>query len=175
MISSLLPDPNQQMEALLRIIAVSLNATAVALLPDLSPVQAGPSPTTVWVQCLLYASIVCSLFAALGAVLGKQWLDHYMSVGERGTIEARGMERQRKFAALEAWHFRTILEVLPILLQASLFLFAIALCAFMWDVHHTVAIILIVTNGFGFFLYLASVVASILFPLGRDQLGPPRQ
>ena len=163
MLSNLLPDPNQQTEALLRIIALSINASAVALLPDPSPVQADPSRTTIWVQCLLYASIVCSLFAALGAVLGKQWLDHYMSVGERGTIETRGMERQRKFAALEAWHFRTILEFLPILLQASLFLFAIALCAFMWDIQRTVAKVLIITNGIGFLLYFVSVVASILF------------
>ena len=117
----------------------------------------------VWVQCLLYASIVCSLFAALGAVLGKQWLDHYMSVGERGTIETRGLERQRKFAALELWHFRTILEFLPILLQASLFLFAIALCAFMWNIQRTVAKVFIVTNGFGFIFYFVSVIASVLF------------
>ena len=93
MLPNLLPDPNQQIEALLRIIAFSINATAVALLPDPSPIQADPTSTTIWVECLLYVSIVCSLFAALGAVLGKQWLDHYMSVGERGTVEALGLER----------------------------------------------------------------------------------
>ena len=87
MLHNLLPDPNQQTEALLRIIALSINATAVALLPDPFPVQIDTSPITIWVECLLHASIVCSLFAAIGAVLGKQWLNHYMSVGERGTIE----------------------------------------------------------------------------------------
>ena len=158
------PDPNQETQLLLRIIASSLNPTAVSALPPLPPPQSSPSRMTIWIQCLLCASLICSLFAALGAVMGKQWLDHYKSIGERGTVEARGMERQRKFVALQSWHFRTILEVLPVLLQMSLLLFAVALSAYMWGVNQTVAMVLIVTNSLGFFMYFVSIIASLLFP-----------
>ena len=142
-------DPNPEIQILLRIIAFSFNATAVGALPPPPsiPISPSASATVVWSQCILYASMVCSLFAALGAVMGKQWLDHYKSVGERGSLEARGMERHRKFIALEAWHFRGILESIPVLLQASLLLFAVSLSAYMWDVERIIAEVLIVTNS----------------------------
>ena len=157
------PDPNEAIQSLLRTIIASLNTTAVDALPAPLLIQTNPSTTTVWVQCLLYASITCSLFAALGAVMGKQWLDHYRSVGEHGTIEARGMERQRKLASLDAWNFRAILEVHPVLVQVSLLLFAVALSAYMLEVNRFVALILIITNSIGFLLYFSSIVASLLY------------
>ncbi|KAJ6490134.1 hypothetical protein C8R45DRAFT_929432 [Mycena sanguinolenta] len=50
-------------------------------------------------QSLLYISLGSTLLASLLAVLGKQWLMYYSAADERGTIEARGLALQRKFAA----------------------------------------------------------------------------
>ncbi|KAJ7769436.1 hypothetical protein B0H16DRAFT_1452625 [Mycena metata] len=59
-----------------------------------------PPKIIIIVQCLLYASLSTTLLAVLLAVLGKQWLMYYQAAGSRGTIEKRGLERQRK---LDGW------------------------------------------------------------------------
>ncbi|KAF8145261.1 hypothetical protein K438DRAFT_1782096 [Mycena galopus ATCC 62051] len=48
------------------------------LLPD----STGPETIVAVAQCILYFSLFSTLLAALLAVLGKQWLLHYDSVGE---------------------------------------------------------------------------------------------
>lgn len=115
------------------------------------------------VQSLLYASLACSLFSALAAVLGKQWLSHYQGVGEQGSDESRGLERQRKFDALRTWHLQAILEAVPVLLQASLLLFAAGLSAYIWVQQRTVATVLIVINGTGALFYIFVVSMSMLY------------
>ncbi|KAJ7098859.1 hypothetical protein C8R44DRAFT_682982, partial [Mycena epipterygia] len=47
--------------------------------------QTGPSILVRVAQSLLYLSLFSTLFAALLAVLGKQWIMYYNSAGERGT------------------------------------------------------------------------------------------
>ena len=104
------------------------------------------------------------MFAALGAVLGKQWLSHYGSVGGRGTVEKRGIGRQLKVNGLQAWHFRTILEFISVLIQASLLLFSIGLSAYVYNQQRIVAAVVIVVNGFGAVLYFSVIAFSLLFP-----------
>ena len=156
-------DPNVVTQALLQTLVISLNASAAsAPLVPVTPVWTGPSAIVVCVQCLLYASLACSLFAALAAVLGKQWLSSFESVGEQGDEATRGLERQRKFDAMQAWHFRTILEVIPILLQLALLLFGAGLCAYIWVQQRTVAIVAIITNGLGAVLYFSALGVSVI-------------
>ncbi|THH32078.1 hypothetical protein EUX98_g2110 [Antrodiella citrinella] len=141
-------DPSRTTHALLRMMVHALNQTAfpdgLAELPD---AWSGPSTTVIWVQSLLYASLGFSLFAALGAVLGKQWLSEYSKVGERGTVEARCRHRQRKFTGLEKWHLRTVLELVPIMLQISLLLFGVGLSAYIWDRDRILGAVVIAANG----------------------------
>ena len=146
-------------------IIISLNGTTVPglLLPSV-PVWTGPSITIIWVQALLYASLACSLFAALAAVMGKQWLNHYGSVGEQGNVEERGLKRQHKLTGLEVWHVRAVLEFIPFLLQISLLLFGLGLSAFIFSQNHIVAAILIVLNGLGAILYFTIIDMSLNFP-----------
>lgn len=158
-------DPNVITQALLQTLIITLNGTAGSLPSTLSlPQWDGPGQTVIWVQSLLYASLACSLFAALGAVLGKQWLNHYSSVGERGGVEARGMDRQRKRNGIDTWHFRVVLEILPILLQMSLLLFGLSLCGYMWNLQRTISVVLIVANGIGALFYFSVMGASLVFP-----------
>ncbi|KAJ6589416.1 hypothetical protein B0H19DRAFT_850034, partial [Mycena capillaripes] len=87
------------------------------------------------VQSLLYISLFTTLLAALLAVLGKQWVMYYQAAGSRGTIEQRGLERQRKFDGLRKWKFDAVLQMFPLLLQLALLLFSSALSLYLWTVH----------------------------------------
>ncbi|THH28725.1 hypothetical protein EUX98_g5467 [Antrodiella citrinella] len=164
-ISTLSPDPNVTTQALLQAIALSLSNSTSSSSPTLQlAVWNGPGTTVIWVQSLLYASLACSLFAALGAVMGKQWLNRYSSIGERGTIADRCKDRQRKLEGLQVWHFRTVLELLPILLQASLLLFGTSICGYMWSQQRTVGAVLIVANSIGALFYFSVIILSLLYP-----------
>ncbi|KAJ7430151.1 hypothetical protein B0H11DRAFT_1754871 [Mycena galericulata] len=80
------PDPNATTEALLLLLVK--NVTGIT--PPAAQ-QAEPATIIVAAQGLLYLSLFCTLFSALLATLGKQWLLYYSSAGERGTIEDRGL------------------------------------------------------------------------------------
>ncbi|KAJ7704149.1 hypothetical protein B0H16DRAFT_1902132 [Mycena metata] len=93
------------------------------------------------VQCLLYASLFTTLLAALLAVLGKQWLMYYQAAGSRGTIEERGLERQRKFDGLVKWKFEAVLQAFPLLLQLALLLFASSISLYLWTfIYHPIGV-----------------------------------
>jgi hypothetical protein len=109
----------------------------------------------------MYASLSASLLAALGAMLGKQWLNHFRHVGH-GTVNARGRQRQMKLDALYAWHFDAVLEGLPVLLQLSLLLFGVALSANLWTQQQIVACIVIGSTAFGAIFYALIVVAALI-------------
>ncbi|KAJ7643496.1 hypothetical protein DFH06DRAFT_917600, partial [Mycena polygramma] len=115
------------------------NVTGSTAPPALLSLPTGPPPIVLVAQSLLYVSLFFTLMAALLAVLGKQWLMHYDSVGERGTIEERGLERQRKFDGMRRWKFDLVMQIFPLLLQFSLLLFATALSVYLWTIHHAIA------------------------------------
>ena len=164
MTSDLNRDPDTITQALLQTIVVSLNASATSsLLVSTTPAWTGPSSTTIWVQSLLYVSLACSLFAALAAVLGKQWLSHYQNIGVQGNDETCGLERQRKFDALQTWYLRAILDVIPVLLQLSLLLFGAGLCGYIWVQQRTIAIVTIIANGAGALFYFSVVFLSLCY------------
>ncbi|KAJ7703709.1 hypothetical protein B0H17DRAFT_922163, partial [Mycena rosella] len=132
------PDPNAATQALLMVLVQNMTGSAV---PSLTPGQLGAPTIIVVAQSLLYFSLFSTLLAGLLAVLGKQWLLHYDSVGERGTIEERGIERQHKFDGLLRWKFDLVMQIFPLLLQLSLLLFAAALSIYLWTIHHAIAAI----------------------------------
>ncbi|KAJ6529359.1 hypothetical protein B0H19DRAFT_968516, partial [Mycena capillaripes] len=111
-----------------------------------------------------YASLFSTLFAALLAVLGKEWLTYYLAAGERGTIEARGIERQRKFDGLRRWKFDTVMQMFPQLLQIGLFLFSTALSIYLWKVHLSLALLVLSFTSFGFFAYTALLMSVVAAP-----------
>ncbi|KAF7348681.1 hypothetical protein MVEN_01386900 [Mycena venus] len=115
-------------------------------------------------QNLLYISLFSTLLAALLAVLGKQWLMYYQAAGEHGTIEARGLERQRKFDGLRRWKFDAVMQVFPLLLQIGLFLFSAALSTYLWRTHVSLAITVLSLTSVGFISYMALLISAIAAP-----------
>ncbi|KAJ7349982.1 hypothetical protein DFH08DRAFT_696558, partial [Mycena albidolilacea] len=102
-------DPTQ---ALLALLVQNMTGVAAPALQMSQP--ASPATIIVIAQGILYISLFSTLLAALLAVLGKQWLLHYDSVGERGTIEERGLERQRKFDGMRRWKFDLVMQIFPL-------------------------------------------------------------
>ncbi|KAH8103098.1 hypothetical protein BXZ70DRAFT_772076 [Cristinia sonorae] len=161
--TSLAPDPNDTTHVLLMMVIRSLNSTAFAD-KDLDLPQFTPDPIIVWSQTLLFASLGASLFAALAAMLGKEWLSHYARVGERGTIEDRCIDRQRKFIAMQVWQFDLVLACIPLLLQSSLLLFGISLSAYMWGQQRTIASVILAITVVGVMGYASFIICSLIFP-----------
>ncbi|KAH7918114.1 hypothetical protein BV22DRAFT_917404 [Leucogyrophana mollusca] len=161
--SSLSPDPTDTTNALLMQVVHALNNTAFAGKNLEPPAWNGPGPTMIWVQSLIYASLSASLLAALGAVLGKQWLGQYRQKG-LGTNNERGRRRQKKLGGLKAWHFHVVLEALPVLLQISLLLFSVALSAYVWTQQSTVGVVVISTMSLGMLFYISITATSVISP-----------
>ncbi|KAJ7719259.1 hypothetical protein B0H16DRAFT_407727 [Mycena metata] len=115
-------------------------------------------------QNLLYFSLFSTLLAALLAVLGKQWLTHYLAASERGTIEARGLERQRKLDGLHRWKFDTVMQIFPLLLQIGLFLFSAGLSIYLWRIHISLAIVVLSFTAFGFISYTVLLISAVAAP-----------
>ncbi|KAJ7636749.1 hypothetical protein FB45DRAFT_449543 [Roridomyces roridus] len=115
-------------------------------------------------QCLLYVSLSATLLAALLAVLGKQWLMYYSSAGEKGTIEARGLERQRKFDGLRRWKFDAVMHLFPLMLQFALLVFGVALSVYLWTVHVALAVIVVGFTGLGVLAYVSFMISAGISP-----------
>jgi len=110
------------------------------------------------VQAILFASLCASLFSALLAMLGKQWLNRCAPVDMRGTMVERGQHRQRKIDGIANWYFDHVMESLPLMLQAALLLLGCALSRFLWDINTTVASVVIAVTASGLLFYLFIVI-----------------
>ena len=159
--SSLRPDPNQESAALLRPILLTLNQSAIpGETPAVPPTQENPPSEIVIATCLMYASLLISLLAALVAMLGKQWLNRHLRNSGGSMIERCG-DRQRKCDGLEKWPFHFFVESLLVMLQVALLFLACGLCRYMWSVNAWVAYTLIGLTGLGIAFYVVIVIAGM--------------
>ncbi|KAJ7670638.1 hypothetical protein DFH06DRAFT_1369607 [Mycena polygramma] len=138
------------------------SAFIIQIQPDIQP--RGTPLVILVAQNLLYVSLGSTLLAALLAVLGKQWLMFYMAAGERGTIEARGLERQRKLDGLRRWKFDMVMQLFPLLLQFGLFLFSSALSTYLWSIHLSLALVVLSFTAIGFVSYTALLISAVVSP-----------
>ncbi|KAL0950251.1 hypothetical protein HGRIS_010235 [Hohenbuehelia grisea] len=159
----LAPDPNDRTHELLGLLIRSSNGTSIPIEALQLQKWAGPSATVIWVQSLLYASLACSLLAALFAVLGKQWLGHYAWTDLRDGLERRCTDRQRKCDGIEAWGFRPAMDFLPLVLLASLLLFSAGIAMFLWERQIIVALVIIIALLLGVLLYGVTAILSTLY------------
>ncbi|KAJ6560896.1 hypothetical protein DFH09DRAFT_509052 [Mycena vulgaris] len=156
------PDPNATTQGLL--LALVQNITGATPAGIQIAEETGPATIIVVAQSLLYFSLMSTLLAALLAVLGKQWLLHYDSVGEKGTLEERGLERHRKFTGLKNWKFDLIMQIFPLLLQLGLLLFASALSSYLWTINHVIAGLVFGLTSVGLVLYTVMVISAVASP-----------
>ena len=136
-----------------------------SLFPDADPsaiIWTGPPPETVTVQCLLYASLATSLFAAFLAMLGKQWVNRYLR-NHGSSAGDKSRDRQRKLDGFEKWYFYLAIEGLPVMLQLALLLLGSALSRYLWATSRTVAGVVIAFTLFGITSYLFFTLAATLY------------
>ncbi|KAJ6533486.1 hypothetical protein B0H19DRAFT_1272143 [Mycena capillaripes] len=147
------------------IFAGLFSAVGSAFIIQIQPeLRADPPSIIVIAQSLLYISLFTTLLAALLAVLGKQWVMYYEAAGSRGSIEERGLERQRKLDGLRRWKFDVILQSFSLLLQLALFLFLAALSIYLRTVHHTIAVIVLALACAAFAAYAFLLASAIVSP-----------
>ena len=157
--SELKPDPNEETAALLRVLIHKIDNTTFGGDVPVVPQWTGPPRTIVHVQAILFASLTASLFSALLAMLGKQWLNRYESVDMEGSAVERSQNRQRKLDGIVAWYFDQVMQSLPLMLQAALLLLGCALSRYLWEINTTVATVVIGVTSFGVLFYLFIVIA----------------
>jgi len=104
------PDSNEETNALLRVIIHQIDNTTFGGQVPTVPQWTGPSHMAIQVQAILFASLCASLFSALLAMLGKQWLNRCAPVDMRGTMVERGQHRQRKIDGIVNWYFDHVME-----------------------------------------------------------------
>ena len=157
--SQLKPDSGDETAALLRVLIYEINKTALGDNAPTLPQWTGPPPTMVHVQAILFASLSISLLSAFLAMLGKQWLNRYASSDIRGSAVERSHNRQRKLDGIVAWYFDHVMESLPLMLQAGLFLLGCALSRYLWNISKTVASVVIGVTSLGLIFYIFIIVA----------------
>ena len=139
----------------------TMNSTAFGGEAPIVPQRTGTPHTMVQVQAILVASFCVSLFSALLAMLGKQWLNRCTPVNIRGTIIERSRYRQRKLDGIANWYFDYVMESLPLMLQGALLLLGCALSRYLWEYNTTVASVVVGVTSFGVLFYLFIVIAGL--------------
>ncbi|KAF9789804.1 hypothetical protein BJ322DRAFT_1001094, partial [Thelephora terrestris] len=152
------PDPNEETVALLRILIHKLDNTTVGGSTPTVPVWTGPSTTIIQVQSILFSSLAASLFSALLAMLGKQWLNRYIYVDVRGSAIERSQHRQVKLNGIVRWYFDYVMGSLPVMLQFSLLLLGCALSQYLWTMNTIVTAVVLGATAFGVLAYALIVV-----------------
>ena len=161
--SQLQPDPNEETAALLRVLIHKVdNTTFGGDVPGI-PQWVGPPHTIVQVQAILFASLAASLFSAFLAMLGKQWVNRYASVDVRGSVIERSQNRQRKLDGVVSWYFDHVMESLPLMLQAALFLLGFALSRYLWGINTVVTSVVLGFTSAGVLFFLFIVIAGARF------------
>ncbi|KAF9645647.1 hypothetical protein BDM02DRAFT_480916 [Thelephora ganbajun] len=155
-------DPNEENSALLRVLIHKIDNTAFGGTVPTVPEWTGPPRTAVQVQSILFSSLAASLFSALLAMLGKQWLTRYVSVDVRGSAIERSQHRQRKLNGIITWYFEYVMEFLPIMLQLSLLLLGCALSQHLWAMDTTIASVVLGATAFGVLAYTLIVIMGML-------------
>ncbi|KAJ7763475.1 hypothetical protein B0H16DRAFT_1527938 [Mycena metata] len=145
------------------IIQIQPELQPASLVQNITSMAISNAPPTIIVvaQSFLYFSLFSTLLAALLAVLGKQWLLQYDSVGERGTIAERGLERQHKFDGMQHWKFDLAMQIFPLLLQFSLLLFAVGLSTYLWTINRAIAGLVLSLTVLGCIGYGAMVASAM--------------
>jgi hypothetical protein len=161
---SLQPDFNEtaaslltEMVSLQRTASTGGNASAVPPSPLNRDTTFVPMKRDIWLNGIWFLSLGLTLSTALIAGMVKQWLHFYLT-DVAGTPKDRGSIRQFRYAGLSVWGVSPIIEMLPVLMNASLLLFFVGLVLFtqgLTGAEGITAVVIVMTCVL-FFFYLAS-------------------
>lgn len=121
------------MVALQRATALGID---VNLIPKASENFSTPftsSSRDIWINSLWLVSLALTLSVALVAGLVQQWLSYYVADISGQTPKRRACTRYYRYTGLNKWNVPAIIELLPVLMNTSLFLFFVGLILFTQD------------------------------------------
>ncbi|KAG8809457.1 hypothetical protein FRC17_003434, partial [Serendipita sp. 399] len=122
--------PQDRTNELILIVIQQLNSSDFR--PDISD-HFTESGFSLAANLLLFGSLVVTLFAALAAILVKQWIlsyDHRARAGS--SFQAKARARYRAWSELENAHLLGVISAIPMLLHSGLFLFFAGLVAWLF-------------------------------------------
>ncbi|CAE6499925.1 unnamed protein product [Rhizoctonia solani] len=141
--------------------------------PDTLDEEFSPSRIAVCINILWFLSLALSVAASLIAMLAKEWCYLFMA-GRTGQPCLQARRRQQRWDAMVKWKMPELLMFLPSLMHMSLFLFAVGLIIYLWDMHFGVALpVIIVTLGV-MAVYLASTILPFLYEFCPYTTAPSR-
>ncbi|KAH9031390.1 hypothetical protein EDB83DRAFT_2525764 [Lactarius deliciosus] len=104
-----------------------------------SPPPFSPPNYAIWVNALLFLSLVISISCALLATLLQQWARRYLKVTQpRYSLHKRARIRAFFAEGVDQFLLPSAVEALPTLLHVSLFLFFAGISVFLWNVDLTI-------------------------------------
>lgn len=121
------------------------------------------SGTAIGVNTLWFISLTCSLGAAIGAMVIKQWLQFY-TMGLSSNAYEYAHQHQYRLNALLAWHVPSIISALPFIMLVSVGLFLVGLGWQLIQLHKLVAIVVISFMSVVLLCYVLSLVLSLVYP-----------
>ncbi len=147
---SLLPDSAGNTVILLAQISQQLdglaNGTLASKGSSSSLLQSNRKPpsSVVWVNALWFLSLVISLFCALLATLQQRWARRYLQLTQpQLAIHKRALIRSFFAEGVTNFHLDVAVEAIPALLHVSVFLFLTGLVISLFNIHHTVAYVVL--------------------------------
>jgi hypothetical protein len=120
---------------------------------------------TIRLNCLLFGSLGCNLFAALAAVLALQWIRDY-DIGLSGVAVARerALRRHFRFEGVNQWYMPEIISLLPTLLHIAMLLFVGGLVDWLVHMNLIVASMMIATLGSSAIFYFTTITCASISP-----------
>ncbi|PVF97650.1 hypothetical protein CPB86DRAFT_672260, partial [Serendipita vermifera] len=120
-------------------------------------------PWVIRVNCLFYASLGSSLFAALASVLALQWIREY----DRGFSDilfprSKALRRHSRLEGIQSWHMIEIISCLPLFLHLAFLLFLGGLVEWIRHLNLTIAGILIAFLGLSGLFYLVTHIIAVV-------------
>jgi len=163
-LSKLQQDPQDRTNDLLQMIVSQLGSSSAQ--PDVSfLLTSPPSQASVRLNILWFSSLTCSLVAALGAVLAKQWIVEYpRGLPQSATAYERAQHRQIRYSGLDHWYFSGIVDSFSSLIQMALLLFFVGLCDFLLSQDILVGSVVTALCVSYMLFVLFSYIAAIIFP-----------
>ncbi|KAI0292178.1 hypothetical protein BC826DRAFT_882965, partial [Russula brevipes] len=152
---SLLPDSASNTVVLLAQISRQLdglsNGTHVTIdTSSLSLPLSNPRPPTsaILVNVLWFLSLVIALFCALLATLQQRWARRYLLLTQpQVAIHKRARIRSFFAEGVARFHVPIVVEAIPALLHVSVFLFLAGLVISLFNIHHTLAYVILTATS----------------------------
>lgn len=149
---------------LLFLVTQNYNATLNA---TLSPYHQTPftiPPFAIQINCLFFASLTCSLFAAFSSVVVLQWIGRYdAGLANSITPKERALRRAFRFKGIKYWKMHEIIASLPYLIYLALSLFFIGLIIWLSNLHPYVGYVVLIVCCISATLYFMSILCTLAF------------